>query len=426
MAGVSHEIANRVAIPSEEILEKIANGESVDYDGVTVIGDLDLSNLSLRKGLRENHLLKRFPIIISTIRITNSQIDGQLRLDRSIFEEDIDFTQTEFRDQVSMAKSRLKGYVSFSGSKFAESADFSGCRFDEFADFSGSTFREDAYFLETIFNEDTNFRGSEFHRDVYFGGSIFKRYADFSEITFNRYASFRASQFEGYAYFSESHFSSDASFSATQFNSDASFMESKFEGDASFRGSQFRGYLSLMRSRFQEIADFSKSQFGREVYLTEVRLNSVKLDWNSIRERIVCDGATYLLLIKIFKEQEQIREADDCYYEYRDRSRLLKKWSDGSKYIDLIASLTCGYGIRPIRTIYLSIVLILAFGGILLLGDNGFSLPDAIYYSALAFVADAKGPGLLGAYKYLFMMERLIGWLLMALFLVTLGRVMIR
>jgi len=426
MAGISHEIIEKEVISSAEILERIADGESVDYDGVIITGDLDLSNLNLRKGLRENHLLRRLPIIISTIRITNSQIDGQLRLERSIFEEDIDFTGTEFRDQVSLSQSRLKGYVSFSESKFTEPADFSGCRFDEYADFSGSAFREDAYFLETIFNEDINFRGSEFRRDVYYGGSIFKRYADFSEISFNRYASFRASQFDGYAYFSESHFSSDASFSATRFDSDASFMESKFEGDASFRGAEFKGYLSLMRSRFQEIADFSKSQFGREVYLTEIRLNSVKLDWNSIKDRMICDGATYLLLIKIFKEQEQVKEADDCYYEYRDKSRLQKKWSDGSKYVDLMACLTCGYGIRPIRTIYLSIALIVVFGVILLLGDNGFSPPDAIYYSALAFVADAKGPGLPGAYKYLFMMERLIGWLLMALFLVTLSRVMIR
>jgi len=426
MAGVSSEIRERVVIPSEEILEKIANGESVDYDGITIIGDLDLSNLSLRKELKENHLLRRFPIIISTIRITNSQIEGALKLERSIFEEDIDFTRTEFKDQVSMAESRLKGYVSFSGSKFAESADFSGCRFDEYADFSGSAFKEDAYFLETIFNEDINFRGSEFCRDVYYGGSIFKKYADFSEISFDRYASFRASQFDGYAYFSESQFSGDASFSATQFNTDASFMESKFEGDASFRGSQFKGYLSLMRARFQEIADFSKSQFSSDVYLTEVRLSSVKLDWCSIKEHIVCDGATYLLLVKIFKEQEQIRDADDCYFEYRNKSRLGKKWSDSSKYLDLIASLTCGYGIRPIRTIYLSIALIMVFGGILWLGNNGFSLLDSIYYSALAFVADAKGPGLPGLYKYLFMMERLIGWLLMALFLVTLSRVMIR
>ncbi len=425
MAGVASKFANREVIPSEDILEKIANGESVDYDGITVIGDLDLSSLSLREELKENHLLRRFPIIISTIRITNSKIDGALRLERSVFEEDVDFTGTEFNDQVSMAESRLKGYISFSGSKFGESADFSGCRFDEYADFSGSAFGEDAYFLETIFNDDINFRGSEFLRDVYYGGSIFKRYADFSEISFNRYASFRASQFEGYAYLSESHFCSDASFSATEFDSDASFMESKFEGDASFRGTQFKGYLSLMRTRFQEIADFSKSQFGRDVYLTEARLSSVKLDWKSIKEQIICDGATYLLLIKIFKEQEQLKDADDCYYEYRNKSREAKEWSDGSKILDYIASLTCGYGLRPIRTIYLSLALIVVFAGILAIG-SGFSFLDAIYYSALAFISDAKGPGLPGVYEYIFMTERLFGWLLMALFLVTLSRVMIR
>jgi hypothetical protein len=44
----------------------------------------------------------------------------------------------------------------------------------------------------------------------------------------------------------------------------------------------------------------------------------------------------------------------------------------------------------------------------------------------LDFISDAQGPGLPGIYEYIFMMERLLGWLLMALFLVTLSRVMIR
>lgn len=417
---------DKQAVCCEEILDKIANGESVDYDGITIQGDLDLSDLNMVRRLKERHLLVCLPVIISTIRITNSHIQGALKLDRAIFEEDLDFTGTRFIGPVSMTEARLKGYVSFNGAQFQESASFGRCRFDEFADFSGSTFREDAYFVEAIFNEDCNFRGAQFSRDVYFGGAIFQRYADFSESSFQSYASFRGSHFQGYAYFSESQFCGDASFSGTRFQSDASFMVSKFDGDAFFTGAEFKGYLSLMRSRFKEIADFSKSQFGREVYLTEARLSSVKLDWNSIKDRAVCDGATYLLLVKIFKDQEQFKAADNCYCLYRSKSRKAKGWTDGSKYLDFVADFTCGYGIRPINTIYMSIILILAFAGLLWLGDQGFSVPDCIYYSALSFVADAKGPGLAGGYKYLFMMERLLGWLLMALFLVTLGRVMIR
>jgi hypothetical protein len=131
------------------------------------------------------------------------------------------------------------------------------------------------------------------------------------------------------------------------------------------------------------------------------------------------------LLIKIFKEQEQLKDADDCYYEYRNKSRDAKEWSDGSKILDYIAILTCGYGLRPIRAIYLSLALIAVFAGILVIGSD-FSFLDAVYYSALAFISDAQGPGLPGIYEYIFMMERLLGWLLMALFLVTLSRVMIR
>ncbi|NPV62916.1 MAG: pentapeptide repeat-containing protein [Methanotrichaceae archaeon] len=418
--------ADEQGISSEEILDRIANGESIDYDGITVLGDLDLSDLSLVKKLKERHLLVCLPVIISTIRITNSRIEGALTMDRAIFEEDVDFTGTRFAGPVSLTEARLKGYVSFNGSQFEDAANFGRCRFDQFADFSGAAFLADAYFVESIFNEDSNFRGTRFGRDAYFGGAIMQKYADFSESSFQSYASFRGARFQGYAYFSESQFSGDASFSGTAFESDASFMVAKFESDAFFTGARFKGYLSLMRSRFKEIADFSKSKFESEIYLTEARLSSVKLDWNSVKGRTVCDGATYLQLVRIFKDQEQFQEADDCYCEYRDKSRGTKSWADGSKYLDYVAYFTCGYGIRPINTIYMSITLILTFAGILWLGGQGFSPLDSIYYSALAFVADPKGPGLPGWYKHLFMTERLLGWLLMALFLVTLGRVMIR
>jgi uncharacterized protein YjbI with pentapeptide repeats len=163
---------DKQAVFSDEVLDKIANGESIDYDGITILGDLDLSDLNLVKKLKERHLLVCLPVIISTIRITNARIEGALTMDRAIFEEDVDFTGTKFAGPVSLTEARLKGYVSFNGSQFEDAANFGRCRFDQFADFSGSAFQQDTYFVEAIFNEDCNFRGARFGKDVYFGGAI--------------------------------------------------------------------------------------------------------------------------------------------------------------------------------------------------------------------------------------------------------------
>ncbi|HWQ18942.1 MAG TPA: pentapeptide repeat-containing protein [Methanotrichaceae archaeon] len=434
MKGISSESSDLTVIPSQDILEKIANGEPVDYDSVLIRGDLDLGNLSwmLEQSsdqepengelLPPNHFL----VIISAIRITNSRIEGPLEFERAIFAEDLEFNGTEFMQHVSFAGSHLEGYASFNEAKFDEYADFSESRFGEYADFEGVQFCGDAHFVDAQFNKDSHFRGASFIGDAYFSGSHFDKYADFSESLFTGYASFRISQFAGYAYFSESKFSGDTSFNGVQFHKDASFMGTPFCEDASFSRAQFAGYATFMNSKFEEFADFSDVQFAKDAYFTEVKFESLKLPWSSIKDHIVCDGATYLSLVKIYSDLEWFKDADDCYYQYRSKSQDGKSWSDRSKYLDIIADLTCGYGIRPARTVFLSMGLIFVFAGMFWISGAHASLNDAIYYSFLAFFSDASGPGAVGIFKYIFVSERLMGWLLMSLFLVTLGKVMIR
>jgi len=49
MGGAAHWSQLPEEVPVSEVLEKIANGEAVDYSGVTITGDLDLSEVSLPK-----------------------------------------------------------------------------------------------------------------------------------------------------------------------------------------------------------------------------------------------------------------------------------------------------------------------------------------------------------------------------------------
>ncbi len=49
----------------------------------------------------------------------------------------------------------------------------------------------------------------------------------------------------------------------------------------------------------------------------------------------------------------------------------------------------------------------------------------SLFYSTIAFTANSKELPLRGRYKYLGIAEGIVVWLLMALFLVTLGRLII-
>ena len=66
-------------VPASEILSKIQDGKSVEYDHIIVKGDLDLSHLSFQKN------------ITSYIRINDSVFDGLVSFDYKNFSEPVDF-----------------------------------------------------------------------------------------------------------------------------------------------------------------------------------------------------------------------------------------------------------------------------------------------------------------------------------------------
>jgi hypothetical protein len=96
-----------------------------------------------------------------------------------------------------------------------------------------------------------------------------------------------------------------------------------------------------------------------------------------------------------------------------------------------------GYGVKPSYVLGWFIFLIGSFGFISWVG-NGLkpesnqyssekvSLGDALYYSLMVFIGASTDIKPIGRYRYLLPVERIFGWLLLALFITTLGHVMIR
>jgi hypothetical protein len=198
--------------------------------------------------------------------------------------------------------------------------------------------------------------------------------------------------------------------------------------------------------------------------------------------------SVYLSLIRGYHERGWITDEDDCYFYYRsirNKNRISKVADELynemlnrlnlSRYLDPIASISCGYGVYPGRTLSLGLGVILAFASLYWakftfwpsLGGDGifdrshlpanvtvvqltnevfqttyhphnymvdssllnsiYAIPDAIYLSAMIFISQVPSNWYVnGFWKYAFMSERIVGWLIMALFIVVLTKKLIR
>lgn len=367
---------------ADRILEQIAAGEPVEYDGYTIEGALDLDRLTnlptVEEGLfyQVNHtnLSGQKKAIASRIRIANSTIKGWVNFNNTIFSTPVDFKNTSF-----------EGHAGFRGAVFKKGTDLSGSQFSKYADFLGSEIPNHAYFNNSRFHDYADFEGAyfdyanfnasftdiadfkyaHFNGDAYFGGTGFNDIADFGTAGFNGYADFgfagfndtadfRGAGFSGTVGFLGTRFNDTAYFSGVEFNGTTKFDGVKFNGDADFEGAEFNRGASFSSAEFNS-TDFTKSQFDKEAHfedadfigktsfenahfkedalfenasfedelnLIRTRYSKLFIRWHSIEKGgLAYDDAAYMSLMKNFKELGYYEDYDGCYYAYRKAHR---------------------------------------------------------------------------------------------------------
>lgn len=276
--------------------------------------------------------------------------------------------------------------------------------------------------------------------DVFFDRSSFSRLVDFDGTVFTKATNFSDSQFCEDAGFSEAQFQGEANFSHAEFVTEANFSRAKFNGDAGFGDANFHKNLNLASAKTYTI-HLSDAMFenGSSIYLKDLDFNRIAVRWDTIKDHLPYNGSVYLALTKNFRNLEQFEDGDDCYYQYR-KEKQARASAKMPKLLDRLAWASCGYGVRPSHTVMLAITIIILFTGIFWLGNavkfdgatlashqTQSTLKDAFYFSTMEFLG--KSPQNLiidGSYEYLTVTETLVGWLLMALFLVTLSKTMLR
>ena len=218
-------------VQAVDIINQLNQGEAVQYDGVTIVGTLDLTDLNNREQTESS----------------NGRFGGNDTYESHV-EADVTFTNCKFTDDV-LAYYHDEDEEATYIAHFDENAQFSQCIFEGKSEFKYSEFSETADFQRTAFQEEANFKYSEFSESP-----------DFSSTTFNRDANFKYAEFPKNTTFAGAAFEEEANFKYADFPAGASFAEASFNDLANFKYSKFREPLNLDNVAFNGSEDFKYTE----------------------------------------------------------------------------------------------------------------------------------------------------------------------
>jgi hypothetical protein len=460
-------------ITAGEIQAKI-NGSQVSYDKAYIVGDLDLANREFK-----------------SLKITNSVIDGNVSFSNAIFSEKTKFKNTSFLKSALFYKTIFNGEGDFEKCHFHQAANFSESTFSDGATFDDVTFEKQAIFLtarfdnfgsfnkakfygpaefymshfdgiyanfgSTQFRERANFVGTQFTSFLSFVKSKMEKEADFHAAAFHGGVNFGMMTCQGQARFDRSYFSKDSLFCSINFSNSTDFRSATFDVPSFFKDTRFGGDALFDNAQFNSPSDFNGTQFGKDLamnstkistmvfdgvvfnpssrlFLSKADINRLMIRWELIKNILVYDSSAYLSLVRNYRDLG-LNEADDCYYQYRKITQDMKSWGP-SKILDILAYVTCGYGVSVERPVLCSLFMILGCMMILWIGDGlkhhaikdqKTSIYDSLYYClAIFFTIPLPDLKPVGIYRYVPVFLRALGWTLFALLIATLGKVMIK
>jgi uncharacterized protein YjbI with pentapeptide repeats len=389
-------------INSTEIITKVNEGDLIQYDRVEIIGDLNFSESNLPV---EDERLE----LSAPIKITNSIINGELDGSWIYFLGNIDFSNTVFSRNASFAHSKFRYFTNFDNAEFVGTANFDECEF-----------HGDIYFKNSTFMGSSSFLLCKYLLE-----------ADFSNIIFMNDSIFKRSQYNSAIFY-------DTTFNYTDF-SNCKFVE------ADFRKSRFLKYTNFVGADFGKFAQFGDNDIKNTIDLTNIKFGTLELSWDVIGiSSVYFDANTFHALIKNYNDLGWYDDADKCYYDYRLWSQGLKHQNDPYLYADIIAMNLCGYGVRWQNTIYCAIGIIILFWFIFIIRKDVLDLQwdefkkrlfELFTLSAIILISapvewypfgKRKFIKYIRRYKYSTLIERLVGWGLMILFIGVISRLMIR
>jgi len=308
--------------------------------------------------------------------------------------------------------------------------------------------RKDYDFTGYWFPEHTTtflFSHHNFKKDASFQEATFKGEVDFVATTFEGKAFFRGCTFEGNVFFTAATFEKEADFRGkAKFEGIADFTEATFRRDtALFTGAIFEGQAQLLKTTFDNGADFRQATFKSCAYFEELKIKGLLyLDNETKFEEPKGADVPFRIGKMLWQRQGEYTLAGEYYYKEKiARRKQLPRYSPERWFEYVLFDATCGYGERPWKVLRtgLGVVFGLAFlyriVGHIYPSPELFNEPhtltflDALYFSVVTFTTLGFGdwrPDPSHWIRYVVMSEAFIGAFLMALFIVTFARRMMR
>ena len=329
---------------------------------------------------------------------------------------------------------RVNGDSTFAGVQFCGDASFDGfCAegslffrpdlqvgrpvwFEKRAGFNNLMVKGNAEYQGAQFGGEAHFDGAAFGGAVHFEpGQIgkkkihtrFKGKTVFVSASFASKAIFSFAKFRSEAQFESARFAVDAHFDGAQFMDKASFAGVEIRGFAFFERAAFRKKLNLVGARFgsahfgvegersQTVA--AQATFHGAVDLRGFAYQRILIDWKAaLDKQEPFDREPYSRLEAALRSKGEERQANNVYFRRckeenrRRRIRIKAAWRArvgspnsrrtvvGESLLALyhgLQGLLFGYGVRPLRLLLCTLVLI----G---LGGHVFSMPGAVVPTA--------------------------------------------
>ncbi|MDN5203295.1 potassium channel family protein [Fulvivirgaceae bacterium BMA10] len=332
-------------------------------------------------------------------------------------------------------------------------------------DFTFSEFQKELNFTRCVFNKKVQLglRSKAplpikpiIHKEIVFDGAIFKdEFIAEGGIVFNGKVSFGIPQWPliyiGIPVYTEGAvFHKRPKFYGAVFKKSLDFTNSTFLNGVKFEYIHFEDELIMAGCEFNKNTEFNEIRELKRIDLRGVAINGViDIPWELIEDKFNYDGRFFIEIIKNYKKLEKFTDADEAYYIYRVEKRKKEhSWYSISNLLEMILlDWTCGYGVKPLRAIIASFAIVLVFSfffmvdGAIKERNNPNSKPnfsDALYFSAITFTTIGYGDWYPTANQYkiwkfklfkfrtLATIEGMCGWIMLSLFLVSLGKVWIR
>lgn len=224
-------------VNARDIIKDIDAGKAIEYRGVEITGDLDLTTIEDREIDEKSQRERR-------------RNRGSTLIYRYHVRSPLTFIDCTFRGDVIAYRHEDRQNETHNA-MFHESAVFTGCTFKGIAAFKYSKFHEHADFTKTTFDDEVNFKYTEFSSDISFAGSRFEDYANFKYTEFPGAADYSDSYFRDEANFKYAEFPSGVSFANTTFRRLANFKYSKFYEPFDFDGADFEGSTDFKYTKLE-------------------------------------------------------------------------------------------------------------------------------------------------------------------------------